>query len=158
MCLLLGDDRAYTFRYVQSICLYWSSEIFLMSLHHLKSAFRYKEWSIISFIFVDILTSFSFNLLTSRSVGVSTKAIRPLFCIETILGYDNLRAWSYSHRCFAAMLQRTFKDAHLSRGTMWSSWWPFTRLHIHIVLDSSVILCIAVDISKWLAVQDKEEN
>ena len=41
---------------------------------------------------------------------------------------------------------RAFRDAHLSRGPMWSSWWPFTCLHLHVMLYSSVILCIAVNI------------
>ena len=41
---------------------------------------------------------------------------------------------------------------------MWLYCWTFTCLHLHIMLDSSLILCIADNISKWFDVQVKEEN
>ena len=86
------------------------------------------------------------------------KTLHPSFFIRTVLGCDYLRDWSSSHRCFAAVLQRTFKDAHIYRGPMWLSRWPFTFIHLRVVLDSSVIFLIAVSISKCFDLQYKEEN
>ena len=56
--------------------------------------------------------------------------------------------------CFSALLRSTFSVDHLSRGPIWSSWWPFTCLQYHIRGYLRILRSINDTRSKWLGRHD----
>ena len=48
------------------------------------------------------------------------------------------------------MSHSTFSEAHLSRGSVWLSWWPLTCLQYHLKVYFRTLWSIADMRSKWL--------
>ena len=65
-------------------------------------------------------------------------------------------SWSCSHILFVEWLNSKLSESHLSRVPNYSSWWPLTCLHFHLIGEFWILESITDSMSKWFYLVENE--